>query len=113
MSRVYLKRTAGDYGDVQTFNLQEQNGDDSDLSGQTAINLHARLEGDVPGVDALRVNAAMTVVNPPGTDGKVRYTVANTHFTIAGKYYAQVEAVFPTREITWDVAIITVEEQHG
>ncbi len=116
MSREYLKRTQGDYGDTLTFNLEESNGDPSDLSGNISIRLQARLEGDVPGVDTLRLDEVMTVVTPPGTDGQVSYIVQTgtpVDFAIAGKYYVQIEAIFPTREITWDIAIITVEEQHG
>ncbi len=114
MSRAVLKRTAGDSGDILTFNLQEADGSASDLTNQTAIQFHARLEGDVPGVDALRVDAAMTVVGPE-TGGVVRFTVASTHFTVAGLYYAQIEVVFaaPAKQVTWDIAIIIVEEQHG
>ncbi len=115
MSRSILNRTAGDDGDTITLPLQEENGDPSDLSGQTGVRLQARLEGDVPGVDALRVDGAMTVVNPPGTDGIVSYVVQDGDFAIAGIYLAQVEATFaaPAREVTWDILLVIVAEQHG
>lgn len=114
MSRAYLKRTAGDFGEVLTFNLQEADGSASDLTNQSAILFQARLEGDIQGVDPLRVSATMALVGAP-TAGVVDFTVLSTHFTIAGLYFAQIEVVFtaPAKELTWDIAVITVEEKHG
>lgn len=112
MSRAYIKRTANDFGDTLTFNLQEADGSASDLSGQTGVNFHARLEGDVPGVDPLRISKAMTVVGPE-TDGVVSLTLALGDFGFAGLYFVQVEGIFPVRNITWDIAIVSVEEEHG
>ncbi len=43
MSRAYLTRVAGDNGDNLTFNLQESNGDASDLSGNYEVRIHGRI----------------------------------------------------------------------
>ncbi len=112
MSRPYLTRTAGDFGETTTFNLEESDGTASDLSGNTGVRIHIRIEGDIPGVDALRVDQPVVVDADPIT-GKVTYQWKDGDLDVAGKYYVQFEAVFPTREITWDLAIINVEEQHG
>ncbi len=114
MSRTYQKRTAGDYGDVLTYNLQESDGTKSDLAGYTEARFQVRLERDVPGEDALRVDKVMTVESPE-ENGVVSYTVQSTDFPFAGLFFAQVEVAFaaPAKEITWDIAVITVEEQHG
>ncbi len=112
MSRAYLKRTAGDFGDTITINLQESDGSATNLTGNTGVRLQVRLEGDVPGVDALRTDTAMTVDADP-TTGIVTYKTTEDDFAFAGLYYAQIEVAFATREITFDVAIFSVEEQHG
>ncbi len=112
MSRVLLKRTAGDFGDTWTLFLQENDGSASDLTSVTSVGLHFRLEGDVAGVTPLRLNALTTVDADP-TTGKVTYTFVDGDLDIAGKYYVQVEAIFPTQQITWDYAIVTVERQYG
>ncbi|MEE9198074.1 MAG: hypothetical protein V3U45_08000 [bacterium] len=112
MSRAVLKRTSGDFGDTLTFNLQESDGSASDLTGQTGVRLHVRLEGDQPGVDALRVDRPMVVPAPP-TNGVVTIVIVVADFPFAGLFFAQIEATFAAGVVTWDIAIITVEDQYG
>ncbi len=114
MSRAYLKRTENDFGDVLTFNLQEDDGTASDLTGQTGVRLHIRLEGDVPGVDPLRLDVPM-VVTPPETNGVVSYTVTSLDFPFAGLEFGQIEVTYaaPAKELTWDIAVISVEDEYG
>lgn len=114
MSRAILNRIAGEDGDTITIPLQESNGDASDLSGQTSVSFQARLEGDVPGVDTLRIDGTMTVVGAE-TLGIVSYVVQAGDFVIAGIYLVQIKAVFsgPTKNLTWDVLYVIVAEKHG
>ncbi len=66
----------------------------------------------MPGVTPLRIDKAMTVDADP-TTGIVTYRTVAADFAFASLYYAQIEVAFATREITFDVAIFSVEEQHG
>lgn len=111
MSRVYLKRTAGDFGEDWTLNLQEQDGTASDLTGATAIRAHWRLEGDRPG-DPLRLDKLCPIAGAP-TLGQVTHSFVEFDLIVPGKYFMQVEAIFPARQLTWDYAIVMVERQYG
>ncbi len=110
MSRAYLKRTEGDYGDILTFNLQNADGTASDLSSQTAVTLHGRLEGD----SAARMSVAMAVIGGE-IGGVVNYTILSTDpiSTIPGLWYLEVEVTWADREVTWDVAVVTVEPEQA
>lgn len=115
MSRAYLLRVAGDFGTTTTFNLEESGGAASNLTGFASVNLQARIEGDIPGVDPLRLDVA-TVIDVDPTTGKVSYAWVSGDLIVAGLYFVQaagIKSAPPAKELTWDVAIIYVGEQHG
>jgi len=102
MSREYLSRIAGDYGDTLTFNLKEADGTPTNLSGATAVTFKARREGSTATVvdELAAVSDAL--------NGIVTYIVQTTDFPVAGLYYCQIEVTFAARIVTWDVLVVNV-----
>ena len=108
MSRAYLTRTAGDFGDKYTISLKEDDGTASNLTGATQAKFSARLEGGT----FLAVNKAISILSPV-TNGQVEYQVAAADLDIPGLYFCQVEMTFPTRVTTYDVMVLSVQRQNA
>jgi len=78
-----------DIGTVFEVTL-EDNSAPVDLNGSTGLSIIFR---NPPGTVVIKV---ATIVNPPGTDGKIQYVTIADDLDCAGDWSIQAEVVFPT-----------------
>lgn len=100
-----LRTTAGDKGYAWIFTLKDNDGNALDLTGATGT-FRAQIESGT----ALAINGAITLVTPGS--GICKYTVQQGELDTAGKYYAEIEILFTSGEIsTFGDIVIEVKKQ--
>lgn len=67
--------------------LKDATGAVVNLGAATQIKFRMRSMRD----DTLRIDASASIVNPPGTDGKVKYTFVSGDTSVAGDYWGEFE----------------------
>jgi hypothetical protein len=102
-----IKVVKSDKGYDLNFTLQKSDGTALDLTGATLL-----LKVQKYDASAVKFSGSMAITNPPGTDGKCKYTVQATDFDVAGKYNGEIEVSYGTSQILTftDILIEVLEE---
>ena len=96
-----LDVTAGDYGFVWTFTLENNDGTALDLTGADSVSFKMQLQ------NTTGVLTGSMVVDATPTTGIVTYTVGAHDFPEAGRYNCEIEVVFPGSTITFgDITVV-------
>ena len=94
----------GDYGTVLTYQLREMGtGAIIDLTTMVSCSLVFTTPGDST------VTKTATKKNPPGTDGRVTYTMEQGLLTTAGFWKVKAVVVFPSSRWTSSIDMFEVE----
>jgi hypothetical protein len=103
MSRTTIEVIKNDKLYELNFTLQDFDGVAVSFIGISTL----KLKVQKPGASALKFEGTMTVVDEEA--GTCKYTVAAGNFDTAGKYHAEIEAVYVNGQIiTWTDIIINV-----
>jgi len=102
-----IKVIKGDKGYDLNFTLQKADGTALDLTGATLL-----FKCQKHDASTVKFSGSMTITNPPGTDGKCKYTVQATDFDEAGKYDGEIEVTYGSTQILTftDILIEVVAE---
>ena len=105
--RAYLK--TNDTAPALVVNLKNPDKSAHDLAGATSVKLHIRLS------NGRHFERAMTIVNPPGNDGKVKYQWLATDWIgseslITGQHTMEYEVISGADRVTFPNASFDVLE---
>jgi hypothetical protein len=99
MSDTIIKVVEGDKLYDINFTLKDANDTVVDITGATLL-----LKAQKEGASALKFSGSMTIVS--GTDGTCKYNVADGDIDEAGRYYAEIEATFPSGSVQTFAGIV-------
>ena len=104
MSQTVFNITAGDKLYALQFTLKDNDGNALDLTGATGT-FRAQFETGT----ALAVQRAITLVTP--ASGICKYIVQAGDFDTPGRYYAEIEVLFTTTEVSTFGEMVVVSKK--
>lgn len=99
-----IETVQGNYGFNLPFTLQDSAGVVVDITNAT-LAFKAQLDSD----ETVQFSGAMVIVSGPA--GTCYYTVAQTDFSVAGTWNAQIVATYAGEVLTFTGITITVDDQ--